>query len=69
MQPTPAQIVAAIVESDKRPLYRIESEAGIAHGAIRAWIDGRQCPVAANLIALANTCGAEVVVKRRDGER
>ena len=68
MQPTPAQLVAAIVATDDRPLYRIESAAGIAHGAIRAWIDGRQCPVAANLIALANVCGAEVVV-RRDGER
>lgn len=66
-QPTPAELVAAIVAADDRPLYRIESAAGIAHGAIRAWLDGRQCPVTANLIALANTCGVEIVARRRDG--
>lgn len=34
MQPSPAQLVAAIVAADDRPLYRIESEAGIAAAAI-----------------------------------
>lgn len=67
MQPTPAELVAAIVATDDRPLYRIESAAGIAHGAIRAWIGGRHTPCAGNLIALANTCGAEIVARRRDG--
>lgn len=67
MQPTPSELVAAIVAADSRPIYRIESAAGIAHGAIRAWIGGRQCPRAAGLIALANTCGVEIVARRRDG--
>lgn len=67
MQPTPAQLVAEIVASDERPLYRIEQQAGIAHGAIRAWMGGRQSPNAGNLIALANTCGVEIVAKPMDG--
>lgn len=66
MQPTPAQLVAAIVATDDRPLYRIESAAGIAHGAIRAWMGGRQCPRAEGLIALANTCGVEIVARPMD---
>lgn len=66
-QQTPAQLVAQIVEADGRSHYHLEQRAGIAHGAIRAWLDGRQCPVAGNLIALANTCGVEIVARPMDG--
>lgn len=66
-QQTPAEIVAQIVETDGRSHYHLEQRAGIAHGAIRAWLDGRRRPVTANLIALANTCGVEIVARRRDG--
>lgn len=69
MQPTPAELVAAIVAADDRPRYRIERHAGIANGAICAWIGGRHTPNAANLIALANACGVEIVAKPVDGER
>lgn len=69
MQPTPAELVAQIVQADGRPLNRIEKQAGLYTGAIRTWMRGAQCPGTAGLIALANACGAEVVVKTKDGER